>query len=76
MTITDERKEKLDFSEPYFDAEQALLVKKGSGIKSFDDLKGKKLGAQLATTGEDVRRGEQGGQRLQRSRIRGPRRWS
>ena len=52
MTITDERAEKIDFSDPYFDANQALLVKKGSGIKSFDDLKGKTLGVQSGTTGK------------------------
>jgi polar amino acid transport system substrate-binding protein len=53
MSITDVRKEKLDFSDPYFEAKQALLVKKGSAVKTLADLKGKKLGAQLATTGED-----------------------
>jgi polar amino acid transport system substrate-binding protein len=52
MTITDERKQKILFSEPYFDADQALLVKKGSGITSFDQLKGKLLGVQTATTGK------------------------
>jgi polar amino acid transport system substrate-binding protein len=52
MTITDERKQKIDFSDPYFDANQALLVTKGSGIKSFDDLKGKTLGVQSGTTGK------------------------
>jgi polar amino acid transport system substrate-binding protein len=52
MTITDERKKVMDFSVGYFDANQALLVKKGSGIKSLDDLKGKVLGVQQATTGE------------------------
>jgi polar amino acid transport system substrate-binding protein len=53
MSITDERKQKLEFSDPYFEAKQALLVKKGSPIKTLADLKGKKLGAQLATTGEE-----------------------
>jgi polar amino acid transport system substrate-binding protein len=53
MSITDERKQKLDFSDGYFEAKQALLVKKGSPIKTLADLKGKKLGAQLATTGEE-----------------------
>lgn len=53
MTITDERKANLDFSSPYFDATQALLAKKGSGITSFDTAKGKKFGSQSATTGED-----------------------
>lgn len=52
MTITDERKQAIDFSDPYFNAEQALLVKKGSNLKSLADLKGKKLGVQQDTTGE------------------------
>jgi len=52
MTITPERAEKIDFSDPYFDANQALLVKKGSGIDSFDDLKRKTLGVQSGTTGK------------------------
>ena len=53
MTITDERKKNLDFSVPYFDATQALLAKKGSGITSLDSAKGKKVGSQASTTGED-----------------------
>ncbi|MFF8649068.1 basic amino acid ABC transporter substrate-binding protein [Streptomyces griseoluteus] len=53
MTITDERKKNVDFSDPYFEATQAVLVNKKSGIKSLADLKGKKLGAQAQTTGED-----------------------
>ncbi len=52
MTITDERERVLDFSEGYFDADQALLVKEGSGIDGLDKLEGKTLGVQLATTGE------------------------
>ncbi|MDG5802949.1 transporter substrate-binding domain-containing protein [Streptomyces ossamyceticus] len=53
MTITDERKKNVDFSDPYFDATQAVLADKGAGINSFADLKGKKVGAQAQTTGED-----------------------
>ncbi|MEU6349491.1 transporter substrate-binding domain-containing protein [Streptomyces sp. NPDC047072] len=55
MTITAERKKNVDFSDPYFDATQALLVDKGSGITSLADAKAKKvkLGAQAQTTGED-----------------------
>ncbi|MFH8695940.1 ABC transporter substrate-binding protein [Streptomyces sp. PAN_FS17] len=53
MTITDERKKNVDFSDPYFEATQAVLVDKKSGISSFADLKGKKVGAQAQTTGED-----------------------
>ncbi|MEU4325545.1 ABC transporter substrate-binding protein [Nonomuraea dietziae] len=53
MTITDERKQNIDFSVPYFDATQALLAKKGTGAKSLEDVKAKglKLGAQASTTG-------------------------
>ncbi|MFC7597949.1 ABC transporter substrate-binding protein [Terrabacter sp. GCM10028922] len=53
MTITDERKKAILFSEPYFDATQALLVPTGSTVKTLADLKGKKLGAQASTTGLD-----------------------
>ncbi|MET7440281.1 transporter substrate-binding domain-containing protein [Streptomyces sp. NPDC004082] len=55
MTITEERKKNVDFSDPYFDATQAVLVDKKSGVNSLADVKakGKKLGAQAQTTGED-----------------------
>ncbi|EJQ41316.1 hypothetical protein IEE_04560 [Bacillus cereus BAG5X1-1] len=39
MTITEERKKEVDFSDVYFKAGQSLLVKKGSNIKSIDDVK-------------------------------------
>ncbi|QIY70272.1 transporter substrate-binding domain-containing protein [Streptomyces sp. RLB1-33] len=55
MTITPERKKNVDFSDPYFEATQAVLVDKKSGVDSLADVKtkGKKLGAQAQTTGED-----------------------
>jgi polar amino acid transport system substrate-binding protein len=53
MTITEERKKNVDFSDPYFEATQAVLVDKKSGISSFAGLKGKKVGAQAQTTGEE-----------------------
>lgn len=52
MTITDERAEKLTFSDPYYDSKQSLLVPVGSDITSIDDLDGKKVGVQNATTGK------------------------
>jgi len=54
-TITDERKEKVTFSQPYFDADQSLLIlKKDEGTyKSLADLKGKTIGVQAGTTGAD-----------------------
>lgn len=53
ITIDDVRAEKLSFSDPYFDSEQSLLVPKGSSIKTIADLKGKSVGVQADTTGED-----------------------
>ncbi|MFE9775919.1 transporter substrate-binding domain-containing protein [Streptomyces sp. NPDC005931] len=55
MTITEERKKNVDFSDPYFNATQAVLVDKKSGVTSLADVKSKKvaLGAQAQTTGED-----------------------
>jgi polar amino acid transport system substrate-binding protein len=52
MTINGERARVLDFSSPYFDASQALVVAKGSGIDSLDDLAGQRIGVQGGTTGE------------------------
>src|SRR3954466_14522163 len=48
-TITPERKKTVDFSNPYFPADQSLMVKKGSPIQSTEDLAGKTVGAQLGT---------------------------
>jgi ABC-type amino acid transport substrate-binding protein len=52
-TITPERAKEVDFSEPYFPADQSLMVKQGSNVKTVDDLAGKVIGAQLGTTGAD-----------------------
>lgn len=52
ITITPEREAKIDFSEPYFDADQGLLVPEGSDLKTVEDLAGKTVAVQQATTGE------------------------
>ena len=52
MTITAEREEKLTFSDPYYDSQQSLLVPTGSDIASINDLAGKKVAVQNATTGK------------------------
>lgn len=52
ITITDEREENIDFSNPYFVADQSLLVKKSAGIATLSDLSGRNLGVQTGTTGE------------------------
>jgi polar amino acid transport system substrate-binding protein len=52
VTITDDRKKTMDFSEPYCNAGQVLVVQKTTtGISAIADLKGKKVGAQIGTTG-------------------------
>ena len=53
MTITDERAAVMDFTDPYFEATQALMTKTGSGITSLEDLAGKTIAVQDATTGAD-----------------------
>ncbi|MFY0781471.1 transporter substrate-binding domain-containing protein [Peribacillus simplex] len=50
MTITEDRKKEVDFTDVYFDAGQSLLVKKGSDIKGIDSLKGKKVLAVKGST--------------------------
>ena len=52
MTITPEREKKIDFSDPYFNADQSLLVQSGSDIKTVDDIGDATVGVQLGTTGE------------------------
>jgi polar amino acid transport system substrate-binding protein len=52
-TITPERAKEVSFSDSYFPADQSLMVKKGSSIKTVDDVAGKVIGAQLGTTGAD-----------------------
>ena len=52
MTITPERQQRIDFSEPYFNADQSLLAPGDAGIGSVDDLGDATVGVQLGTTGE------------------------
>lgn len=52
-TITAEREQTVDFSDPYYQANQSLLVTTDSDIASVDDLGGQTVGAQDGTTGED-----------------------
>ncbi|MGI5240832.1 ABC transporter substrate-binding protein [Dactylosporangium sp. CA-139066] len=53
FSITDERRQAVDFSSPYYDVTQTVIALKGSkiaGARSVADLKGAKLGAQVGTT--------------------------
>ncbi|MQA76178.1 MAG: transporter substrate-binding domain-containing protein, partial [Solirubrobacterales bacterium] len=51
-TITKGRENAVDFTDPYYEAQQALLVPEGSDIASVEDLSGLIVGAQDGTTGE------------------------
>lgn len=57
VSITEERKQAVDFSSGYYDVKQAIITVKGSkiaGAKTLADLKGAKLGAQIGTTSYKV----------------------
>ena len=56
MTITDERDQVIDFSDPYYSADQSVIVRSGGDFQpsSLDDLSGHPVGVQEGTTGEGV----------------------
>ena len=54
ITITEERKQTVDFSDPYFDAQQLIAVRGDSKIANFAALKKLKVGVQNGTTGDEV----------------------
>ena len=57
ITITDERKETYDFSDPYYFANQLILVPEDSSVTKFEDLKDKRVSVQINTTGHKVVQG-------------------
>ena len=52
MTITKEREQQIDFSDPYFNADQALLVRSDSEVQSVDELTEASVGVQAGSTGQ------------------------
>ncbi|MDD3403385.1 MAG: basic amino acid ABC transporter substrate-binding protein [Hespellia sp.] len=52
MTVTDERKTQVDFSDSYYTGRQVIIVAEGSDFATPEDLEGKKIGVQLGTTGD------------------------
>ena len=52
MTVTDERKETVDFTNSYYEAVQYVILPADSEIATADDLKDKAIGVQLGTTGD------------------------
>ncbi len=53
FTITDERKQSYDFTEPYYVDAQSVLVNKDSGLKTIDDFDGKKIAMSAGGTEKD-----------------------
>ncbi len=51
MTIYDEPKQQVDFSDPYFSTVQCIISKEGEALSTLEALKGKKIGVQKGTTG-------------------------
>ena len=60
VTITDDRAKVVDFSTGYFKADQGILVKKGTTVGSWDDLKKMTVGVQASTTAESYLMGQTG----------------
>jgi polar amino acid transport system substrate-binding protein len=54
-TITDEREESVDFTNPYYlpSAQSIVVVKGATGLDSAEDLEGKVVGVQQGTTGQE-----------------------
>lgn len=53
MSITEERKETFDFSDPYFDSDIAMAVAQDSDIQSFEDLSGENVALKTGTISAD-----------------------
>ena len=60
LTVTEERKQNVDFTDSYAKGVQSIIVPEGSDIKSVDDLEGKKIGTQEGTTGHIYCSGDYG----------------
>jgi polar amino acid transport system substrate-binding protein len=53
VTITDERRQVVDFTEPYFESDQGMLVMAGTEVATVEDAKALQWGVQSGTTGLD-----------------------
>ncbi|WP_243290179.1 transporter substrate-binding domain-containing protein [Bacillus sp. FJAT-47783] len=53
MSVNEERKESVDFSDVYYSAQHMIVTTEGSGIESVEDLEGKTVGVQLASVQEE-----------------------
>ncbi len=53
ITVNEDRKQSVDFSDPYVSTSQVVIVRFDSPIKTVEDLAGKNIGVQLNTTGDE-----------------------
>jgi ABC-type amino acid transport substrate-binding protein len=56
-TITERRKQLVDFSQPYFDYSLAIATRRASAIRTLADLEGRRLAVRVSTTAEEFARG-------------------
>ncbi len=66
MTVTEDRKQNVDFSDTYAHATQVIIVKEDSEIKGVADLEGKIMGVQQGTTGDIYVSGDYGDAAVER----------
>lgn len=66
MTVTEERKKNVNFSDTYATGVQVVVVSEDSPIASIDDLAGKKIGVQLGTTGDIYCSGDYGEENVEK----------
>lgn len=66
MTVTDERKQSVNFSDSYATGIQVVVVAENGSVASLDDLAGKSIGVQQNTTGDIYATGDYGDENIQR----------
>ena len=71
MVPKEERKKSVDFSIPYYQAEQKMLIRadQADKLKTPEDFKGLKIGAQKSTVQEDIAKGIEGAEVKSISKI-------
>ena len=67
ISKTPDREKSVDFSEPYYDAKNVIIVKStNTAVSGKDSLKGKKIAVQKGTTGDDLATGITGDGNVER----------
>lgn len=66
MTVDEDRKTQVDFTDTYYTGRQVIIVKEGSTIAGPDDLAGKKIGVQQGTTGDIYTTDDYGDENIER----------